>query len=176
MKKLLIVLLVAFGLQTQAQTGSGTAMYFCCDSINYWIDQSQGFNVGLDTTNIVHNPESIEVWFEVCANGQCYPGQGMYSYYPQITTADTVKVGYDVYLYEANSVEVCSREEWVIFDGTSWVLFNMGNPTAINELDKQSFDWTGTTQGVFDMMGREVIHLTKGVIYIKNNQKFIIVE
>ena len=52
----------------------------------------------------------------------------------------------------------------------------MGNPTAINELDKQSFDWTGTTQGVFDMMGRKVIYLNKGVIYIKNNQKFIIVE
>ena len=115
MKKLLIVLLVAFGLQTQAQTGSGTAMYFCCDSINYWIDQSQGFNVGLDTTNIVHNPDSIEVWWAVCANGQCYPGQGMYSYYPQITTTDTVHICYDVYLYTSNTMEVCTHCDYLIW-------------------------------------------------------------
>ena len=172
MKKLLIVLLVAFGLQTQAQTGSGTAMYFCCDSINYWIDQSQGFNVGLDTTNIVHNPDSIEVWWAVCANGQCYPGQGMYSYYPQITTADTVKVGYDVYLYEANSVEVCSREEWVIFDGTSWVLFNMGNPTGIEELIINRLN----DGKMYDLLGREVTNPQIGVMYIRNNKKYIIVK
>ena len=167
MKKLLIVLLVAFGLQTQAQTGSGTAMYFCCDSINYWIDQSQGFNVGLDTTNIVHNPDSIEVWWAVFANGQCYPGQGMYSYYPQITTADTVKVGYDVYLYEANSVEVCTREDWLIFNGTSWVLFNM--TTSINEL---TFNRVNDNK-IYDLLGRELTKIPVGKLYIRNQKLYI---
>ena len=165
MKKLLIVLLVAFGLQTQAQTGSGTAMYFCCDSINYWIDQSQGFNVGLDTTNIVHNPDSIEVWWAVCANGLCYTGQGMYSYYPQITTADTVKVGYDVYIYENGvMVEVCSREDWLIFNGTSWVLFNM--TTSINEL---TFNRINDGK-MYDMLGRELFEVPVGTMYIRNNK------
>ena len=174
MKKLLLAVLVLIGLQTQAQQA---APYFCCDSITYNIDPSQGFNISLDTTGIVHNPDSIEVWWAICTNGMCYSGDGMFDYFPQVTTSDTVKVGYDVYIYENGViVEVCTREEWVIFDGTNWILFNMGNPTAINELDKQSFDWTGTTQGVFDMMGRKVIYLNKGVIYIKNNQKFIIVE
>ena len=60
MKKLLLAVLVLFGLQTQAQQ---SAPYFCCDSITYWTDQSQGFNIGLDTSNIIHNPDSIEVWW-----------------------------------------------------------------------------------------------------------------
>ena len=64
MKKLLLVLLVLFGLQTQAQ--QSVTPYFCCDSITYWIDQSQGFNIGLDTSNIVHNPDSITIYWGIC--------------------------------------------------------------------------------------------------------------
>ena len=106
MKKILIVLLVTLGLnQTQAQTGSGTA-YFCCDSITYWIDHSQGFNIGLDTTGIIHNPDSIDVLWSICNSSQCYSGTGMYDYFPQIMITDTIKVCYDVYLYETNMVEV----------------------------------------------------------------------
>ena len=97
MKKLLLIVLVLIGLQTQAQQA---APYFCCDSITYSIDPSQGFNISLDTTNIVHNPDSIEVWWAICTNGLCYADQGMYAYFPQVTIYDTLKVGYDVYLYE----------------------------------------------------------------------------
>ena len=142
--------------------------YFCCDSITYWTDQSQGFNVGLDTTGIVHNPDSLEVWWAVCANGQCYPGQGMYSYYPQITTADTVKVGYDVYLYENGVAEVCSREDWLVFDGTNWVLLNM-NPTSINEL---TFNKVNDNK-IYDLLGRELNEIPVGTMYIKNNKLYI---
>ena len=96
--------------------------YFCCDSITYWTDQSQGFNIGLDTSNIVHNPDSMTVYWGVCTGfagtGVCYAGQGMYDYFPQVTTLDTIKVGYDVYIYENGVAEVCSMEEWLVFDGT----------------------------------------------------------
>ena len=147
--------------------------YFCCDSITYWTDQSQGFNVGLDTTGMIHNPDSLEIWWAVCANGMCYTGQGIYSYYPQITTADTVKVGYDVYLYENGVAEVCSMEEWLIFDQNtySWVLFNM-LPTSINELTFNKIN----DGKIYDIMGREVFNLRNGVIYIRNNKKYILVK
>ena len=169
---LMIILSIMFIHKANAQTGSGTAAYFCCDSITYTIDPSQGFNISLDTTNIVHNPDSIEVWWAVCTNGLCYSGQGMYDYFPQVMTTDTVKVCYDVYLYEANMVEGCTRCDTVIFDGTNWVLFSMGNPTGIEELVIERFN----DNKVYDLIGREVINLTKGVMYIRNNQKFIIVE
>jgi hypothetical protein len=173
MKKLLLAVLVIFGLQTQAQQSSP---YFCCDSITYNIDPSQGFNISLDTTNIVHSPDSIEVWWGICTNGMCYAGDGMYDYFPQITTADTVKVGYDVYLYEANSVEVCSREEWVIFDGTSWVLFNMsGTGTSLSELEA-NINYELEDNRMFDILGREYKtykDIPYGTIYIRNRNKFL---
>ena len=171
MKKILLALLVSLGLQTQAQQSQPA--YFCCDSITYWTDQGQGLTVGLDTTNMIHNPDSIEVWWAVCTNGMCYSGDGITDYFPQVTTSDTLKVGYDVYLYENGVVEVCSREDWLIFDQNtySWVLLNM-LPTSINEL---TFNRVTDTK-IYDMLGKEVFDIRKGVMYIRNNKKFIIVE
>ena len=166
MKKILLVLLVLFGLQTQAQQA---APYFCCDSITYNIDPSQGFNISLDTTGIIHNPDSIEVWWAVCTNGMCYSGDGMYDYFPQVMTTDTVHVCYDAYLYESNTVEVCTRCDYLIFDGTSWVLFNMGNPTSIGEVFIEMFN----DGKMYDLMGRELTEIPVGVIYIRNNKKYI---
>ena len=169
MKRILLVLLVLLGLQTQAQQA---VPYFCCDSITYWTDQSQGFNVGLDTTGIVHNPDSIDVYWGVCTNGMCYAGDGMYDYFPQVTTSDTLKVGYDVYLYENGVlVEVCTREDWLIFNGTSWVLLNM-IPTSINEL---TFNRINDNK-IYDMLGRELTELPLGTMYIINNKKYIRVK
>ena len=63
MKRFLVALLVSLGLQTQAQQA---VPYFCCDSITYWTDQSQGFNIGLDTSNMIHNPDSMQVLWSIC--------------------------------------------------------------------------------------------------------------
>jgi len=167
MKRILLAVLVLFGLQTQAQQA---APYFCCDSITYWTDQSQGFNIGLDTSGIVHNPDSIEVWWAVCTNGICYSGDGMYDYFPQVSVYDTLKVGYDVYLYENNTVEVCSMEEWLVFDQNSfsWVLLNM-LPTSINEL---SFIWEDDGK-IYDLLGKELKEIPVGKLYIRNKQLYI---
>ena len=167
MKKLLLAVLVLFGLQTQAQQ---SAPYFCCDSITYWTDQSQGFNIGLDTSNIVHNPDSIEVWWAVCTNGLCYSGDGMSDYFPQVTVYDTLKVGYDVYLYENGVAEVCSMEEWLIFDQNSfsWVLLNM-LPTSINEL---TFNRVNDNK-IYDLLGKELTEIPVGKMYIRNQKLYI---
>ena len=137
MKKILLAVLVSLGLNTtQAQQA---APYFCCDSITYWTDQGQGLFIGLDTTNIVHNPDSIQVYWGVCtglcAGGMCYSGDGISDYFPQVTTSDTIKVSYDVYIYENGSVEICSIEDWLVYDQGvyNWVLLNT-LPTNIEEL------------------------------------------
>ena len=156
--------------------------YFCCDSITYWTDQSQGLTVGLDTTNMIHNPDSMTVYWGVCTGyagtGICYAGNGISDYFPQVTTSDTIKVGYDVYIYENGVAESCSMEEWLIFDGTNWIIFNMGNPTAINEICQFGCSccmWKNNGK-IYDIMGREVFSVKKGVMYIRNNKKFIRVK
>ena len=165
MKKLLLAVLVLFGLQTQAQQA---VPYFCCDSITYNIDPSQGFNISLDTTNIVHNPDSINVYWQVCTNGLCYAGQGMFAYFGQVMITDTVHVCYDVYLYEANTMEVCTCCDYLIFDGTSWILFNMGT-TSINEL---TFNKANDNK-VYDLLGRELTEIPVGKLYIRNQKLYI---
>ena len=165
MKKLLLALLVLIGLQTQAQ--------FTCDSITYWTDQSQGFNIGLNTANIAQfNLDSIEVWWGVCTypNGMCYTGQGITDYFPQITTTDTIKVTYDVYIYENGSVEVCSIEEWLVYDQGvyNWVLLNM-LPTSINEL---TFNRVNDNK-IYDLLGKELTEIPVGKLYIRNQKLYI---
>jgi hypothetical protein len=166
MKKLLLAVLVLIGLQTKAQQ---PASYFCCDSITYWTDQGQGFNIGLDTSNIVHNPDSMEVSWQVCNSDMCYSGDGISAYFGQIVTTDTIKVGYDVYLYENGIAEVCSREDWLVFDGTNWVLLNM-IPTSINEL---TFNRVNDNK-IYDLLGKELTTIPVGTMYIRNNKLYII--
>jgi len=168
MKRILLAVLVLFGLQTQAQQATP---YFCCDSITYWTDQSQGFFIGLDTTNIVHNPDSIEVWWAVCTNGLCYSGQGMTDSFFQVMTTDTLKVCYDVYLYTSNVVEVCTQCDSLIFDQNtySWIMFSMGNTTSINEL---TFNRINDGK-IYDMLGKELNEIPVGTMYIRNQKLYI---
>ncbi len=175
MKKILLAVLVSLGLNTtQAQQ---SAPYFCCDSITYWTDQGQGLFIGLDTTNIVHNPDSIQVYWGVCtglcAGGMCYSGNGMSDYFPQVTTSDTIKVTYDVFIYENGSVEVCSIEDWLVYDQGvyNWVLLNM-LPTSINELQ---FTWEDDGI-IYDMAGRKLIEIPVGKMYIQNRKKYIKID
>ena len=164
MKKFILILLVSLGLQIQAQINP-------CDSITYWTDQSQGFNIGLDTSNIVHNPDSMEVWWAVCTNGMCYSGQGMYDYFPQVMLTDTLKVCYDVYLYTSNLVEVCMHCDSLIFDQNSfsWVLFSMSNPTSIKEISHGRIK----DNKIYDLLGKELKYIPTGKMYIRNNKLYI---
>jgi hypothetical protein len=149
--------------------------YFCCDSITYWTDQSQGLTVGLDTTNMIHNPDSMTVYWGVCTGyaggGICYTGNGISDYFPQVTTSDTIKVTYDVYIYENGVAEVCSMEDWLVFDGTNWVLFN-NTTTSINEITFNKIN----DNKIYDLLGREVTQIEIGQIYIRNNKKYIRVK
>jgi len=167
MKKVLLVLLVSLGLQTQAQQPTP---YFCCDSISYWTDQGQGLSVGLDTSGIIHDADTIEVLWTVCNSTMCYSGQGMYAFFGQIVTTDTIKVCYDAWIYEANSMEVCTRCDSLVFDQNTytWMSFSMGNPVGINELQ---FTWEN--DGImYDLLGKELREVPVGSIYIKNRKLY----
>ena len=171
MKKLLVVLLVSLGLQTQAQQ---SAPYFCCDSITYWTDQSQGFSIGLDTSGIIHNPDSMLVLWQVCNSNMCYSGEGMYAYMANIMTTDTLKACYDVMIWEAGIMEVCTRCDSLVFDQNTytWVLFNMSNTVGIEELMKNE----GVYNTMYDLQGRKINLAPTGTMYIRNNKKYIRVK
>jgi len=171
MKKILLVVLVSLGLQTQAQQSTP---YFCCDSITYWTDQSQGFSIGLDTSGIIHNPDSMLVLWQVCNSNTCYSADGMYAYFGQVLTTDTLKVCYDVMIWEAGIMEVCTRCDSLIFDQNTynWVLFNMSNTVGIEELMKNE----GVYNTMYDLQGRKINLAPTGTMYIRNNKTYIRVQ
>ena len=165
LKKINMIIIIMLLLATQIQ-----AQINPCDSITYWTDQGQGLSVGLDTSGIIHDADTIEVLWTVCNSTMCYAGQGMYAFFGQVVTTDTIKVCYDALITEANSMETCSRCDSLVFDQNTytWILFSMGNPTGVNELQ---FTWENDGI-IYDLLGKELREVPVGSIYIKNRKLY----
>ncbi len=59
----------------------------------------------------------------------------------------------------------------MVYDANSysWVIMNIGNPTAIKEIILEISD----DNKMYDLLGREIFEIPKGTIYIKNRKKYI---
>ena len=173
MKRILLVLLVLFGLnQTQAQM-------IPCDSLSYSIVvDSTNWNTLTVTGNangISNIVDSIDWNFTACNALTCYISQGNNPYsFPSILVTDTVKLCYDAFIYFDSMTYVCTECDSLVYDfmTDTWVLFNMGNPTSITELQLN----TNNDGKMYDLLGREVIKAQIGVMYIRNNKKYIRVK
>jgi len=168
MKKLLVVLLVSLGLQTQAQINY-------CDSLSYTVVQgTQTLMATGDASPIINMVDSIEWSWSACNATMCYIGSGDTALFTSILPTDTVKLCYDAYIYYDSSIYVCTDCDSLVYDGFSysWVLMNMGNPTAIQEVDLYS----KRCLKMFDVLGRELLEAPIGTMYIRNNKKYIKVK
>ena len=172
MKKILLVLLVSLGLQTQAQM-------IPCDSLSYSIViDSTTWNTLTVTGNapgIINIVDSIDWNFSACNALTCYIPQGNDPYsFPLITPQDTVKLCYDAFIYFDSMTYICNYCDSLVYDfmTDTWVLMNMGNPVGIEELMKNE----GAHNTTYDLLGRELIEVPVGAMYIRNNKKYIRVK
>tara|TARA_R110002110_G_scaffold25089_3_gene93226 strand:- start:16 stop:540 length:525 start_codon:yes stop_codon:yes gene_type:complete len=171
MKKLLLIIIVLFGLQTQTK-----AQINYCDSLSYSIVvDSTNWNTLTVTGNMnglsLNMIDSIEWSFSACNALTCYIGVGTPTAFPSILPTDTVKLCYDAYIYYDSSIYVCTQCDSLVYDfmTDTWVLMNMGNPTAIQEVDLYS----KKCLKMFDVLGRELTTAPIGTMYIRNNKKYI---
>ena len=168
MKKLLLIMLVLFGLnQTQAQVS-------WCDSLSYTAVPGTQLLTLVGNTSLSPNMVDSITWsWAVCDTNMCYSSVGDTAYFQMIQPTDTVKVCYDAYIYFMGATYVCTQCDSMVYDGFSysWVLMNMGNPTSIKEL-------IGGQMGgqMYDLLGREVTNPQIGQMYIRNNKKYIRVK
>ena len=169
MKKILLAVLVSLGLQTQAQM-------IPCDSLSYSIViDSTTWNTLMVTGNadgVINIVDSIDWNFSACNALTCYIPQGNDPYsFPLITPQDTVKLCYDAFIYFDSMTYICNYCDSLVYDfmTDTWVLMNMGNPVGIEELMKNE----GVNSTTYDLMGRKVTNPTKGMMYIRNNKKYI---
>ena len=163
MKKILLILLVSLGLQTQAQNN-------LCDSLSYTVLQGLPLTVYGEASGIVNMVDSIEWLFSACNSVACYTPQGNNPYsFPQINMTDTVKFCYDAYVYTPNQMIVCLQVcDSLIFDYTdsTYVLFSMGSTTSINELTLEKVN----NNKIYDLLGRELFYIPRGTMYIQNRK------
>ena len=173
MKKILLVALVLFGLQTQAQIN-------ICDSLSYSIVvDSSNWNTLTVTGNMnglsPNMVDSMDWNFSACNALTCYTAQGNNPYsFPLISPQDTVKLCYDAFIYFDSTTYICTECDSLVYDfmTDAWVLMSMGNPVGITELIVDRIN-----DGImYDLMGRKLVEVNVGQMYIRNNKKFIRVK
>ena len=169
MKKLILTLFLAIGtLFTQAQVN-------WCDSLSYTAVPGTQLLTLVGNTSLSPNMVDSITWsWAVCDTNMCYSSVGDTAYFQMIQTTDTVKVCYDAYIYFMGATYVCTQCDSMVYDGFSysWVLMNMGNPTGIKELILESIN----DNKIYDLLGRELIEVPVGVMYIRNNKKYMRVK
>ena len=177
MKKVLLALLVLLGLQTQAQ------ITMCDSNMTYTAGSQYQLEIAFPVTG--NSLPFMAPIYAVTYGGQTMLGEDscfnqpcnhvVYNYnpltgmpYDTITTCIsytlTDSLGY------VDTMNCCFNQVW---DGQAWMrMANVGVPTAISELEITRLN----DNEIYDMLGREVITPIKGVMYIRDNQKFIIVQ
>ena len=168
MKKILLVVLVSLGLQTQAQISY-------CDSIEMSVTSSTPYTIDL-TTNLpsMNIPGIITYdWSAYLLCTTCIGTDTTATPHFQVTTGDTVVVclttmidvnGFVVSCYVCDTlVDINGLGGWMFMS-------TMGNPVAITELKLNTINDNKT----YDLLGREIFEIPLGKMYIKNNKKCIL--
>ena len=164
MKRLIFILLVALGLQTQAQI-----MY--CDSISY--TTSSTINYPLVLSGSSSNVPGIVTWnWTVCNNTACYTDAGGNAHFGQVSTTDTLKVCYDATIDINGFVYVCTNCDSLIYNPNSYqweILPRVTQPTVIKEIKLN----TNRDGKIYDLLGKELNSIPKGKMYIRDNRLYI---
>ena len=162
MKRLLLALLVSFGLQAQAQVNY-------CDSISYTTLSQPVFTTIGDASGIVNMVDSILWYWQVCNSTTCFAGITQTSTYPNVVTTDTLKVCLENYIYFMGTLYTCTQCDSLIYNGSSWVLLHTGNPVGIRDV----YTNTNIDNKIYDLLGRELNIIPTGKMYIRNNKLYI---
>jgi len=176
MKKLLVTLLVLLGLQTQAQINY-------CDSIEISVTNSTCLSVNYVQlgTNIssFNIPGIIE--YDWTLNDFNFNWLGWDStpnpkFYITPNTPffnDTLLVCLTILVYDSsfNIVSNCYNNcaDTLVWNGTIWAKIGSVT-TSITEATKHS---KLTDNRIYDVLGREMLYVPTGTMYIQNRQKYI---
>ena len=166
MKKLLLVLLVLLGLQTQAQVSP-------CDSVGYTVISGSGGNPTLQLNGVINGvcpinfPCAVVSWdWSVCDAGLCFSDTGQTAVFYQLKTNDTIEVCLTTILEINNAWSTCVQCDYYVYGPNGWM--KLGVLTSIKEVEAVVED-----NRTYDLLGREIFEIPEGTIYIKNRKKYI---
>ena len=165
MKKLLVVLLVTIGLQTQAQINY-------CDSLSYTTSSTMNypFIAIADTPSFINMVDSITWSWSVCNSSLCYTGSGTTASFGQVITTDTLKVCYDVYIFLMGATYICTDCDSLVYNPNSYQWESIVPlSTTVEEIRVN----TNNDSKSYDLLGRELKYIPLGKLYIRGHKKYI---
>ena len=147
MKKLIAIILLC-STYINAQT--------VCDSISYNIGDGQE----LILMGVSSSFDSVNFQWGVCYNENCYSKTGDTVVFTDIDIFDTVSVCFNI-----SPQWTCEDCQYLVFTNGSWQLIN--TITHVNEVYYMPRD-----NKIYDLLGRELKYIPKGIIYIKNGKLY----
>ena len=162
MKKIIIILSILLGLQTQAQIAP-------CDSISYTTTSTINYPLIVSgSISGLSNMADTVVWsWSVCNSSMCYSGSGANASFGQVSLTDTLKVCYDVYIDIAGMTYVCTRCDTLTYNPNTYQWESkVSNPTSITNLPLT----TVIDNKIYDLLGRELTSIPLGKMYIRNKR------
>jgi len=147
MKKLIAIILLCT-TYINAQT--------ICDSVSYSVGSGQAFTL----IGVNNSSDSVNFQWGVCYNLTCYSKTGDTAVFNGVSTLDTVSVCFDI-----APQWVCSDCQYLVFTNGSWQQVN--TITHVNEVILVPYN-----DKAYDLLGRELKYIPKGVIYIRNNKLY----
>jgi len=165
MKRIIFTLLVALGLQTQAQVN-------ICDSVTYTTTSTINypFIVSGSVSGFSNMIDSISWNWTVCNTSACYTDAGGNAHFSQVSTTDTLKVCYDVVMTNLNGMAyTCTGCDSLIYNPNTYqweVLPRLAQPTLVKEI---RFN-TDNNNKIYDLLGKKLSSIPKGKMYIRNNR------
>ena len=160
-----LVILTLWSTKTQAQM-------VVCDSVSYTILSGSGGNTTLQLNGTITPglQGTVLMWeWQVCDDALCFADTNQIAIFNQFTIADTLKVCLTTMIMVNNMIYTCVQCDSLIYGPAGWMMMNMGNPTGINELE---FTWEDDGI-IYDMVGRKLIEIPVGVMYIQNRKLYI---
>ena len=160
MKKIILILLVLLGLQTQAQINY-------CDSLSYQTSSTINYPFGVTGLGTANIPGTVTWTWTVCNSSMCYSATGVSVSFGQVSLTDTLKVCYDVYIDISGMTYVCTRCDTLIYDPNSyqWVP-KMSTPTLVTNIRQNTIK----DNKIYDLLGRELEYIPINKLYIRNRR------
>ena len=163
MKKILFILLIALGFQTQAQV-------IYCDSISYATSSTINYPFGVTGLGTANIPGTVTWTWTVCNSNMCYSSTGVSAGFGQVSLTDTLKVCYDVLIDINGFTYTCAGCDSLVYNPNSYQWEPMvAQPLVVIELESNIIN----DNKMYDLLGREIFEIQLGEMYIKNNRKCI---
>ena len=160
-KKILFLLSIALGFQSQAQVTY-------CDSISY--TTASTINFPLIVSGYIPSIPGTVTWdWQVCNANLCYAGSGQTASFGQVSLGDTLKVCYDVTIDISGFTYVCSGCDSLVYNPNTYQWEKiMAQPLTVMEVKPNTIN-----NKMYNLLGREIFGVSIGEMYIKNNKKCI---